>query len=295
MSKYAIISDSACDLSKAYRDENKIDYAKTMYSYNENGQVRELEASLDWDGLSCKDFYNLLRKGTRIFTSQVTAQNYLDVFLPHLQKGEDILYVACSSGLSASLNTAILLAENELKEQFPDRKIIIVDSLRAGMSQGSLVMLAVDLMKQGKTIEENAEILEKEKRAYKEVGIPETLSYLKRAGRVSASAAFMGNLISLKPILVFDEKGSNIAKEKAIGKKKAFNRMAEMIKDDIVDPENQDIYLMNADCNPDDVEYFKNAILKQVKVKSIIVDTLGPVIGASSGPGTIIVNYKGKQ
>ena len=294
MRKYAIVTDSACDLSKAYRDANKIDYAKTMYSYTENGQVHELGADLDWAGLSCKDFYNVLRRGIRIFTAQVTIQNYLDVFVPHLEKGEDVLYVACSSGLSASINTAKMLAENELKEQFPDRKIVIVDSLRAGMAQGSIVMLAVDLMKQGKTIEENAEILEKEKRSYKEVGIPETLSYLKRAGRVSAGAAFMGNLISLKPILVFDEKGSNIAKEKAIGKKKAFKRMAEMIRDDIVNPEDQEIYLMNADCSPEDVEFFKKAILEQVKVKNIVVETLGPVIGASSGPGTIIVNYKGK-
>ena len=295
MGKYAIVSDSACDLSKAYRDANKIDYAKTMYSYTEKGEVHELAADLDWEGLSCKDFYDVLRRGIRIFTAQVTIQNYLDVFVPHLEKGEDILYVACSSGLSASLKTAQMLAENELKEQFPDRKIIIVDTLRAGMAQGSIVMLAVDLMNQGKTIEETAEILEKEKRSYKEVGIPETLSYLKRAGRVSAGAAFFGNIISLKPILVFDEKGSNIAVEKAIGKKKAFNRMAEMIRDDIVDPENQEIYLMNADCNPNDVEYFKNAILEKVKVKNIAVETLGPVIGASSGPGTIIVNYKGKQ
>lgn len=295
MGKYAIVTDSACDLSKAYRDANKIDYAKTMYSYTEKGEVHELAADLDWEGLSCKDFYDVLRRGIRIFTAQVTIQNYLDVFVPHLEKGEDILYVACSSGLSASLKTAQMLAENELKEQFPDRKIIIVDTLRAGMSQGSIVMLAVDLMNQGKTIEETAEILEKEKRSYKEVGIPETLSYLKRAGRVSAGAAFFGNIISLKPILVFDEKGSNIAVEKAIGKKKAFNRMAEMIRDDIVDPENQEIYLMNADCNPNDVEYFKNAILEKVKVKNIAVETLGPVIGASSGPGTIIVNYKGKQ
>lgn len=294
MGKYAIITDSASDLSKAYRDANHIDYAKTSYTYEEKGQLHELEADLDWENISSKDFYDILRRGIRIFTAQVTAQEYLKVFLPHLEKGEDILYVACSSGLSASLKAAQLLAEGELKEQFPDRKIIVVDTLRAGMAQGSIVMLAVDLMNQGKSIEENAEILEREKTSYKEVGIPETLSYLKRAGRVSAGAAFMGNLISLKPILVFDEKGSNIAKERAYGKKKAFNRMAEMIRDDIVDPENQEIYLMNADCSSDDVEYFKNAILKLVKVKNIVVEGLGPVIGASSGPGTIIVNYKGK-
>ena len=296
MNKYAIITDSASDLCKEYREANQVDYAKTMMSWKkEDGQDVETGASLDWDFISYKDFYNLLRSGTRVYTAQVTVQNYLDVFEPHLKKGEDILYVACSSGLSASLNIARMLVEGELKEKYPERKIVVFDSLRAGMAQGMLVMLAVDLKNQGKSLEENVEILEKEKRTYKEVGIPETLSYLKRAGRVTAGAAFFGNIISLKPILVFDDKGSNVAIEKAIGKKKAFNRMAEMIRDDIVDPENQEIFLLSGDCNEEDVEYFKNAVLNQVKVKAITVVPLGPVVGASSGPGTIIINYKGRQ
>ena len=296
MNKYAIVTDSASDLCKEYRETNGIDYAQTMMSWKkEDGQNIETGASLDWDFISYKDFYNLLRGGTRVYTAQVTIQNYLDVFESHLKKGEDVLYVACSSGLSASINIARMLVEGELKEKYPDRKVVVFDTLRAGMAQGMLVMLAVDLKNQGKSLEENVEILEKEKRSYKEVGIPETLSYLKRAGRVTAGAAFFGNIISLKPILVFDDKGSNIAVEKAIGKKKAFNRMAEMIKDDIVDPENQEIFLLSGDCNEEDVNYFKNAILNQVKVKAITVVPLGPVVGASSGPGTIIVNYKGKQ
>ena len=296
MNKYAIITDSASDLSKEYREANGVDYAKTMMSWKkEDGQEIETGASLDWDFISYKDFYNLLRGGTRIYTAQVTIQNYLDVFEAHLQKGEDVLYVACSSGLSASLNIARMLADGELKEKYPDRKVIVFDSLRAGMALGCQVMRAVDLKNEGKSLEETVEILEKEKTSYKEVGIPETLSYLKRAGRVTAGAAFFGNIISLKPILVFDDKGSNIAVEKAIGKKKAFNRMAEMIRDDIVDPENQEIFLLSGDCIEEDVNYFKQAVLNQVKVKAITVVPLGPVVGASSGPGTIIINYRGKQ
>ena len=197
MGKYAIITDSASDLSKAYRDANNIDYAKTTYSYEENGKLHELAADLDWECISCKEFYDVLRRGIRIFTAQVTAQEYLDVFIPHLEKGEDILYVACSSGLSASLKAAQLLAETELKEKYPDRKVIVVDTLRAGMAQGSIVMLAVDLMKQGKSIEENANILEREKVYYKEVGIPETLSYLRRAGRVKVISSVLNQFLSL--------------------------------------------------------------------------------------------------
>ena len=104
----------------------------------------------------------------------------------------------------------------------------------------------------------------------------------------------MGNMIGLKPILEFDDKGSNIAVEKAIGRRKAYIKMADMIKERIEDPENQEIYLMHADCKDDDVKAFKDAILAVVKVKNIIVEPLGPIIGASSGPGTIIVNYRSK-
>lgn len=296
MAKFVIITDAASDLSKEYRYSHNVDYVKMNFSFtDETGQLKEYQTDLDWENISFKEFYDTLRKGTRIFTSQVSIKEYLDVFSPYLEKGLDILYVACSSGLSASINTAIMLADGQLKEDYPNNRVVVFDTLRAGMSQGSIVQLAVSLQKEGKSIDEIVEILEKEKRSYKEIGIPETLSYLKRAGRVSAGAAFFGNMVRLKPILVFDEKGSNIAVEKAVGRKAAYKRMAEMIKQDIVDPENQEIYLMHADCPKEDIEGFKSAVLKEIKVKNVVVEMLGPVIGASSGPGTIIVNYKGKQ
>lgn len=292
MKKYVIITDSSCDLTKEYRTEKHIEYAKMMMTWNdEKGVEHDTYASIDWEVLSAKEFYDLIRKGTRFLTALPTKQNYLDVFEPPLKRGEDVLYLACSSGLSASWKIAEAVA-NELNQQYKN-KIFILDTMRAGMAQGSIVMLAQELKEQGKSLEEVMRIINEEKLKYKEVGIPESLLYLKRAGRVTAPAAFFGNIIGLKPILVFDEKGSNIAVEKAIGKKKAFARMAEMIKEDIIDPENQDIYLMHADCNEEDIKAFKEAVLKQVKVRSVIVQLLGPIIGATSGPGTIIINYKG--
>ena len=295
MKKFVIIADSSCDLTKEYREEHKIDYAKMMINWtDEKGENHDDIADIDWQVLSAKDFYDIIRSGIRIYTAQVTMQNYLDTFEPHLKAGEDILYLACSSGLSASLKTAQALVDNELKEKYPDRKVVVLDTLRAGMAQGLIVMRAQELKDEGKSLEEIVDIIEKEKRSYKEIGIPDTLSYLKRAGRVSAPAAFFGNMVGLKPILVFDEKGSNVAVEKAIGRKKAYARMAEIIRDDIVDPENQVIYLMNADCKQEDIDAFKAYINERINVKAIISLPLGPIIGASSGPGTIIVNYRGK-
>lgn len=294
MKQYAIVTDASCDLSKEYRKAHSIDYAKMTLSWTKDGKLVDIPSSLDWDIVSAKEFYDVLRSGIRIYTALVSAQEFLNVFEPHLEKGEDVLYIACSSGLSATLNTARLLAENELKEKYPNNRVVVLDSMRAGMALGLIIMKAVELKEAGKSLDEVVELIEKEKLQYKEVGIPETLSYLRRAGRVSAAPAFFGNMVSLKPILVFDEKGSNVAVKKAIGRKNAFKEMANMIKEDIVDPENQEIYLMNADCDQVSIDMFAKAVKDVVPVKNIIVQTLGPIIGASSGPGTIIINYKGK-
>lgn len=293
MNKWAIVTDSCSDLSKDFRDKYKIDYAKMMINWTDENGSHEEYASLDWDKLSSEEFYNIIRKGIRIYTSQTPISNYLETFEKHLEKGEDVLYLACSSGLSASINIARMLVANDIKEKYPDGKVIVIDSLRAGMSLGMIVMRAQELKDEGKSLEEVAEIIEQVKLTYKEIGIPETLTYLKRAGRVSAGTAFMGNLISLKPILVFDEKGSNIAKEKAVGRKNAYYRMAEIIRDDVADPK-EPIYLMHADAKQVDVDGFKKAIMEIAKIENIIVQPLGPIIGASSGPGTLIANYRSK-
>ena len=294
MSKYVIITDSACDLSKEYRQIHNIEYAKMMLNWtDENNVSHEQFADLDWEILSLKEFYDIERRGIRIFTSQITQKHYLDLFTPHLEKGEDILYLAVSSGLSSSIKTCYSAIE-ELKAKYPNNRVVVVDTLRAGMAQGLIVMRAVELKDEGKSLDDVVKIIEQEKLSYKEVGIPESLIYLKRAGRVKAAAAFFGGMVSLKPILVFDENGCNYACDKAIGKKAAFRRMAEMIRDDIVDANNQEIYLMHADCKEEDIQNFKDAISAQVTVKNIRVEPLGPIIGASSGPGTIIVNYRGK-
>ena len=294
MKKFAIITDSSSDLDIKFRKEHDVDYAKMMLSWEENGKTTEIPASLDWDVISSKEFYDVLRRGVRIYTAMVTAQEFLNVFEPHLEKGEDVLYIAVSSGFSATLHTAQLLADGELKEKYPNNRVVVVDSMRAGMALGGIVMEAVKLKEAGKSLDETVEEIEKIKLQFKEVGIPDTLSYLRRAGRVKASAAFFGNLMSLKPILVFSAEGSNEAVKKAVGRKAAFREMANMIKEDIVDSENQEIYLLSGDCEQVHVDMFIAAVKEVVNVKDIIVQPLGPIIGASSGPGTIIINYRGK-
>ena len=289
MAKYQIFTDSSCDLSTDIREANNIAY----FYFGLVVDGKEYPADLDWKAYSPEEFYGWLSAGKKVKTTQVSMEEVVNKVRPLFEQGIDVIYLGCSSALTGSMNL-FELAKTELMEEFPDRKMIGVDTLAAACTLGMMVVDAAKKQQEGLSIEELQQWVLDNRFFYNQFATVDTLTYLKAAGRIKGTAAFFGNIISLKPILVFDEKGSNVAVEKAIGKKKAFNRMAEMIRDDIVDPENQEIYLMNADCNPEDVEYFKNAILKEVNVKNIAVETLGPVIGASSGPGTIIVNYKGK-
>ena len=296
MSKFAIIGDSTCDLTHEMRKERNIDYARMMVSWTDKDKKpHEIYASLDWEVLSPKQYYDLMRDGIRLITSQVTEQEYDEVFGRHLAAGEDILYIACSSGLSASIKLAERLVKEKYSKQYPDRRIVIVDSLISCMGQGSMLLRAADMRDEGKSIDEIADELEKTKLCYNQVATVESLEYLKRAGRVSATSAFFGNIFGVKPILISDRAGMNHAIEKAKGRRNAIQRCAEIIKDTVVNPENQTCYVLSADAKQEDVDMMVNKIKELVPFKEIKVMTLGPIIGASTGPGTFGLYYYGKE
>lgn len=296
MSKFAIIGDSTCDLTTQMRKDRDIDYARMMISWvDKDKKQHEIYASLDWEVYSPKQYYDLMRAGNRLITSQVTEQEYDEVFGRHLEKGEDILYIACSSGLSASIKLAQRLVQEKYSKQYPDRKFILIDSLISCMGQGMMLLRAADMRDEGKSMEEIAEELEKTKLCYNQIATVETLEYLKKAGRVSASSAFFGNIFGVKPILISDRAGMNHAIEKAKGRRNAINRCAEIIKDTVVKPEEQTCYVLNADAKQEDVEMMVNKIKELVPFKEIKVMTLGPIIGATTGPGTFGLYYFGKE
>lgn len=296
MSKFAIIGDSTCDLTTEMRKELNIDYARMMVSWTDKDKKsHEIYASLDWEVLTPKQYYNLLREGNRLITSQVTEQEFDEVFKRHLDKGEDILYIACSSGLSASIRLAERLVKEKYSKEYPDRKFIIIDSLISCMGQGMMLLRAADMRDEGKTMEEIADEIEKTKLCYNQIATVESLEYLKRAGRVSASSAFFGNIFGVKPILISDRAGVNHAIEKAKGRRNAIQRCAEMIKETVIKPEEQTCYLLDADAKQEDVDMMYNKIKEMVPFKEIKKMTLGPIIGASTGPGTFGIYYYGKE
>lgn len=289
MREYVIITDSCSDLDKKKREEYNIEYVPMHYTYN----GKEVVALLDWEELPPKDFYDVMRSGTRIFTSQVNALDYKETFEKWLNAGYDVLYISCSSALSASIKSS-LLVRDELMNAYPDAKIICVDSLCACMGLGLLTIRAAELREEGKTIEETAAWIEKNRNTMHQECTVDSLQYLKQAGRVSAASAFFGGILNVKPIIISDAIGRNNAVEKVKGKKKAFSRIVERVKEQFEQVPYQRVFISHADCI-DAAEEMKELILKALPNVEVEIGYIGPIIGATVGPGTIGVYFYGKE
>ncbi|MBR2476687.1 MAG: DegV family protein [Clostridia bacterium] len=287
MNEFVIMADSTADLEKKLRDQYEIDYVRMNYVID----GVEYDASLDWENHGSTEFYNIMRNGTRVFTTQVPRDEYVNKFSAHLEAGKDVLYIACSSALSGSVNQAKIIAE-ELKEKYPDRRVICIDSLCSSLGQGYMLIRAAELKKEGKSLEDVAQYIEDNKLKVNQFGTVENLTYLKRAGRVAASSAFFGNMFGIKPIIISDKQGQNFAIEKVKGIANAREKIAEHISN-IVEDEGC-LYISHADCI-EEAEKFRDAILAVVPFKNVIIGTIGPIVGSCVGPGTVITFCFGKE
>ncbi len=282
--KFAILIDSTGDLGKELRTKWDIDYCPMNISIND----KEIVASLDYDqGYSAHDIYETIRGGTRVFTTMVPATVFQDKFTYYVEKGMDVLYIACSSGLSGSVNVGAKVAEGILAEH-PEAKIVCFDALISGYAQGDMGITASKLRAEGKTLDEVVAYLTENRLRWNQFGAVETLTYLKQAGRVSASSAFFGNLFGVKPILVSDSTGHNVAVRKVKGWKAVLTEIAKEGVKACQDTAQYPIYIGQAD-NEAGAEFCKQEILKLAPNATVIVGPIGPIIGASTGPGTVAV------
>ena len=290
MKKYVILTDTGSDLEKEIRTQYDIEYVPMRYSF----QGKDYEAGLDWEHLSAKEFYDQMRAGERFITAQVNMETYKAVFKKYVEQGYDVLYVGTSSSISTSIKTGVLAAEEVMKE-FPEAKIVCVDTLRACFALGILVIRAAELRAEGKTIEETADWLNENKLRSNMIGSVESLVYLKRAGRVSATSAFFGGLLNIKPIVIADAKGRNFAFEKVKGRKKSLERIAQLCKEAYVDDEHQHFFISHADCI-EDAEALKQEVFKALgKEIDIHIGIVGSCVGSAVGPGMISVHFLGKK
>ena len=289
MKKFVIVTDSCSDLDKELREQFDVDYIPMHVSYDD----KSLPADLDWKELSAKAFYDILRANTRIFTSQVPAQAYLERFEEYIQNGYDILSISCSSALSASV-TASKVVRDELKEKYPDTKIVCVDSLNASFGVGILCIYASRLRAAGYSIDQVADELETLKMNVHQVGTVDELKYLKRAGRISASKALLGAMFNVKPMIISNQKGENISPEKTKGRMNSMRRLAELTKERYTGEKVEEIFISHGDCL-EEAEQVKGFILEVLPNANITIGMLNPIVGASCGPKTIGVYFVGVE
>jgi DegV family protein with EDD domain len=288
MKDYVIITDSASDLDKTLRDSIGVDYIQMPITYN----GKESYCSLEWEYFSPKQFYDDLRAGIQYKTSQISIDTYERKFEQIIKSGKDILSLTCSSGLSGSINSSTV-ARNNLLEKYPDAKIRCVDTLRGSLGQGLIVCKAAELKKGGKSVDEVAEWVESNRLNFHQVGSVYELKYLKRAGRVTGMAAFMSKIFDIKPIIIADTKGQNNSIAKVRGRQTSIREALAYVKENIIAPEEQVIFLVNADC-AEDAQKIKTLLLDNIKCKDVYINSVGPAIGATVGPGMFGIYFYGK-
>ncbi len=289
MNKFKVITDTTSDLYEELREKYDIDYM--MMSFNDG--IMNYDADIDFKGLSAKEFYDSMRNGVVFKTSQVQATEIEKKLRKYLDLGYDILYVACSSKLTSSCNFVKLQSEDIL-DDYPDRKVICFDTLRSTGGEGLIAIKASLLASEGKTVEEAYEILNSEKLKYNTYCTVKSLEWLKKAGRVKSTKAFFGNLFNMKPIIVADAVGNNFGMTTVKGRMESIEYIINEVKERIENPTEQIVFIEHAD-DLDSAEFVKGRIKDLINPKEIVVTNIGPIIGATVGPDSIIVSFYGKE
>lgn len=285
---FQIFTDSSTDLSTELRKKYDIEYFRMGFITNNE----QHSADMDWIEYTPEQLYDWVKDpNVTIKTSLVTYGEYLERSEAVLKEGKDILYLACTTALSGSFNTFRLVAE-ELQEKYPDRKIIGIDSKRANMCLGLIAIHAAELRDQGKSIEEVRDWVEANKQYFHETGSVGTLKYLKAAGRVSGAAAFFGDMISLKPIIMFDIHGHNYVWKKVRGTKAALDASFEYIKAHI--NERTKVCYVGQAMAKEEQAYFKKRIEEELHIP-VEEFWIGAIVGISCGPGMYGVFFEGDE
>ncbi len=288
MKEFVIFGDSTCDLNTSLREKYDIKYIAMNFSVDDTEDI----ASLDWDSARTKEHYDLMRNGKRIFTTQVPKTSFYESFKKVLDEGKAVLYISCSSALSASVNTARVVAE-ELKSEYADAEIYCVDSLISSLGQGYLLIQASIKRAEGLSAEECAKYIESIRLKVNQFGTVDSMEYLRRAGRIKASKAFFGNLFGVKPIIISDIKGQNYACKKVKGAANARATIADLAIE-AADGVYDTLMISHADCEESAI-LLRDEILKRAEFREVIFGYIGPIVGASVGPGTVIAYTFGKE
>lgn len=286
---YSIITDSSNNLPQHITEELNVEVLSLSFFLS----GEEFQNYVNDDAFDIKDFYERLRQKEPAKTSLVNSDVFVKAFEENAKEGKDVLALIVSSGISGTYQAAKIAADI-VREQYPERKVIVIDTLAASIGQGLLVYYAAKMREEGKTVEEVADWVYKNRLNMVHQFTVEDLFFLKRGGRLSGGVAVIGTILQIKPILHVDNEGHLIAVDKVNGRKKSLNKIVERFKENVTDPENQVLAICHGDCI-EDAEYLAKKIKEEANVKDIIIEYCDPVLAAHAGPGVVALFYLGKE
>lgn len=286
---YVVMTDSSADLTAGLVEQLGLDVIPLSVNVGE----RSFMNYPDEREISSPDFYELLRKCANAQTSAVNVDTFLSAMSVHLKAGKDVLYLGFSSGLSSTYGASEIAAQ-ELREAYPDRKILTVDTLCASLGQGLLVYLTMQKVLAGATIEEAAAYAEENRLHLCHWFTVDDLFFLKRGGRVSAATALVGSALGIKPVLHVDNEGHLINVSKARGRKNSILALVDRMEASAIEPQKQTVFISHGDCLAD-AEFLAAEVRKRFGISDITINFVGPVIGAHSGPGTLALFFLGTE
>ena len=283
---FAIVTDTSANIPTPLA--KKLDITVIPFSYFIDGKEY---TCLDTEAFDGRSYYDSIRSGTVVTTSQVTPQRYIEWFEPILEGGSDILFIGLSSGVSGSFQSAVM-ARVQLAEKYPDRTILLVDSLGASLGEGLLAIKASDFRKEGKSIKEVFDLVSDIRDRTCQIFTVDSLAHLRRTGRCSNITAVIGTLLHIKPILKGDETGHIVSFKKIKGRRTAIEALAKLFRQYATSPENQIIGISHGDCI-EDAQTLKSLINEYCSPKEIITVCHEPVTGAHVGPGMLALFFEG--
>lgn len=283
---YQIVTDSCCDLTAEMYQELGLTMVPLTVTFQGNTYNDRNDDSL-------KDMYAQMRQGESATTSAVNPMRWEMAFREILKQGHDVLAIAFSSGLSTTYQSACIAAD-ELRDQYPNRKIYVVDSLAASMGQGLLVWYACQKMQEGMTIDALTDWLEANKLHLCHWFTVDDLMFLQRGGRISTTSAILGTMLGVKPVLHVDNEGKLINISKVRGRRAALDALVKKFAEQAQGFDNETIMISHGDCLAD-AQTVAKALKEKYGVKNVIINYVGAVIGSHSGPGTLALFYMGSE
>lgn len=285
--RYVIITDNTSDLPEEFIRRNALPLVYLGYSI----------AGKDYDDqenkLSSKEFYSLMRSGEMTKTNQANPEQIGKVFDSYLAQGYDILFIAFSSGLSGTCNSARIAAA-EMREKYPERRIEVVDTLAASLGEGLLVYKALKQKSEGKSLEEVRTWLEDNKLHLCHMFTVDDLNFLHRGGRVSKTTAVVGTVLGIKPVLHVDNDGHLVSVTKVRGRKQALAKLVDYMGEKVGNYKNDVIFISHGDCE-EDANYVADLVRERFGIQDFVIGNVGPTIGAHSGPGTVALFFLGEE